>query len=246
MIQPPFFGKGTRFDDIDPKTTYFQGGIKLEGGATFSRGNAGADVSGEVRQAIGRSVDQTTGNSTHYFKTGAAGAVELSMLTAGVSERRDGEAVTAVTYDRSGDPIQISFSSTSATTGSLSLDGDFRDMSQIVKKLDKAALLADASQGTRVEVQAQLDLGRDGSHSSEVVRRYLDNDPEASRDLVEALERDGMIDVRVYDTEASSVGPDIEGGGAKVKFQVSESSTTLREAYTRPPGDLRFHELQIP
>jgi hypothetical protein len=75
------------------------------------------------------------------------------------------------------------------------------------------------------------------------VRRYLDNDPTASRDLVEALERDGMIDVRVYDTESSSVGPDIEGAGAKVKFQVEESSTSLREAYSRPPGDLRFRQL---
>jgi hypothetical protein len=168
------------------------------------------------------------------------------MLTAGVSERRDGEAVTAVTYDTSGDPVQISFSSTSASTGSLSLEGDFRDMDRMVKKLDKGALLVDASDGMRVEVQTQLDLGRDGSHNSEVVRRYLDGDPEAARDLVEVLERDAQIDVRVYDTEASSAGPDIEGGGAKAKFQVSESSSSVREAYTRPPGDLRFHRLQIP
>jgi hypothetical protein len=41
MVQPPFWGKGTRFDDVDPKTSYFQGGFKLEGGATFSRGKAG-------------------------------------------------------------------------------------------------------------------------------------------------------------------------------------------------------------
>ena len=246
MVQPPFWGKGTRFDDVDPKTSYFQGGFKLEAGATFSRGKSGADLSGEVREAIGHSEDHTTGHTTHYFKTGAAGSVELSMLTAGVSERRDGEAVTAVTYDTSGDPVQISFSSTSASTGSLSLEGDFRDMGQMVKKLDKGALLADASEGTRVEVQTQLDLGRDGSHNSEVVRRYLDGDPEAERDLVEVLERDAQIDVRVYDTDASSAGPDIEAGGAKVKFQVSDSSSSIREAYTRPPGDLRFHQLQIP
>jgi hypothetical protein len=36
------------------------------------------------------------------------------------------------------------------------------------------------------------------------------------------------------------------GGGAKVKFQVSESSSSVRDAYTRPPGDLRFPRLQIP
>jgi hypothetical protein len=247
MIQPPFVGKGTRFDDVDPKTSYFQGGFKLEAGATLSRGNGGGSISGEAREAIGHSEDHVSGNSTHYFKTGAAGSVELSLLTAGVSERRDGEAVTAVTYDPNGEPVHISFSSTSATTGSLSLEGDVRDMSQMVKKLDKAAFLAEASQGTRVEVQTQLDVGRDGSHNSEVVRRYLDGgDPDAARELVEVLERDAQIDVRVYDVEASSAGPDIEGGGAKVKVQVSESSASLREAYTRPPGDLRFHELQVP
>jgi hypothetical protein len=246
MIQPPFVGRGTRFDDVDPKTSYYQGGFKLEAGASFSRGNGGAELSGEVREAIGHSEDHVTGNTTHYYKTGASGSVQLSLLTAGVSERRDGEAVTAVTYDPDGEPVHISFSSTSATAGSLSLEGDFRDMGQMVKKLDKAAFLADASQGTRVEVQAQLDVGPDGSANSEVVRRYLEGDPKAERDLIDALERDGMIDVRVYDVEESSAGPDIEGGGAKLKVQVSESAASLREAYTRPPGDLRFHELQVP
>jgi hypothetical protein len=246
VIQPPFVGRGTRFDDVEPKTSYFQGGIKVEAGASFSRGNGGAAISGEAREAIGHSEDHVSGHKTHYYKTGAAGSVELSLLTAGVSQRRDGEGVTAVTYDRNGEPVHISFSSTSASTGSIGLEGDFRDMSQMVRQLDKAALAADASAGTRVEVQTQLDLGRDGSHNSEVVRRYLEGDPEAERELVKVLERDAQIEVRVYDVTESSVGPDIEGGGAKLKVQESDSAATLREAYTRPPGDLRFHQLQVP
>jgi uncharacterized protein YukE len=249
MIQPPWVSRGHRFDDIEPKTSYFQGGIELSLGATFSRGDAGASVSGEYREAIGHSVDHTTGDATHYFKTAAGGSVSLSLLTAGVSERRDGEAVTAVTYDSDGEPVRISLTSTSATSGGLSVEGDFRDMGQLVKQLDKAAITAEASQGTRVEVKSELVVGPEGSRNAEIVRRYLDSgmgDPEASRELVEAIERDGQIDVRVYDTENSSLGPDIEAGGAKLKLQETDSSATLREAYTRPPGDLRFHRLQVP
>ena len=101
--------------------------------------------------------------------------------------------------------------------------------------------------GRRYETQVQLDL-RD-PENADAARRYIESgglDGEANRDLIERLNKDGQLDVRIYDTRSSSAGIEAEARGFGLEVKQAEESSELRAAYSRLPGGQSLYRLPLP
>ena len=73
-------------------------------------------------------------------------------------------------------------------------------------------------------------------------------DADANRDLIQRLNEDGHLDVRIYDTR--SVEHRSRGAGARVRpgeeVKQAEESSELRASYSRLPGGQSLYRLPLP
>jgi hypothetical protein len=246
-----FMGAESPDDNRDPVETYSEGGVSAILGGTLLRGAGAQGVSahGEigVSEALGTRTDEQTGEVTTYHRNGAtlSGSVEATALSMGASGSHSGSSVMSVTRDDSGEIVRLALSSSTDTTGSLDLKPDLTQLADLGKEVEKASVTATSGAGTHTDTTVTLNVT---DANRDVVFDYLETgglDPEATHNLIDHLDANGQIDVQVYDVRTEGTGFDVAAAGFGASGSHVETTSTLHDAWTRPPGDTVLHHLRV-
>jgi hypothetical protein len=246
-----FMGAESPDDNRDPIETYSEAGVSAMVGGTLSGGQRTAELSGHgeigISEALGSKTNEETGEVTSYHRNGASvsGSVEATALSMGASGSHSGSSVMSVTRDHSGEIVRLALSSSTDTTGSLDLKPDLTQLADLGKEVEKASITTTSGAGTHTDTTVTLNVT---DANRDVVSDYLDSgglDPEATHDLIDHLDASGQIDVQVYDVRTEGAGFDASAEGFGASGSHVETTSTLRDAWTRPPGDTVLHHLRV-
>jgi hypothetical protein len=205
--------------------TLTEGGLDARLDVALSAGEGRAGVSGGGETAIGRRVDRRTGETTWYLRLDRNLPAFADALLGSVSGELEGDALLALTSDRTGRMTELS-----ALVGG---------------RGDAAAQLRDgpgaSAGGSRWEAEARVGLDDPEVLAALRAWRASPVSDDAVVGLGRALRDRARLDVRRYAREASS---DEDGAGvsAGVRLAVelgrASEATRLLSATTRPPGGL--------
>jgi hypothetical protein len=206
--------------------SFVEGGVAGRLDATLSGGDvAEAGASGGGDSVLGRRVDRRTGETTWYLRLDRSLPVFADAMLGSASGGLDGDALLAVTTDRSGRAVELS-----------ALVGGRAQVGAQVTGLGEAA-----AGGTSWEAEARVSLEDPEVRGALAAWRRSPVSVDAIRGLGEALRDRARLDVRSYARSASS---DSDGAsvsaGVRLGVQVDHERerTELLSASTRPPGGL--------
>lgn len=209
--------------DVDALSAGVEGAVEAGFGV-------GGKVKAGFRASLGGTLDRHTGERSFVFALeGEASAT----LLAGNGVSGSGSATIQAKYDRSGEPIELSVTVAGTATARLGAE------------LPAAARRVGRSSGDRIEVTARLPLQAPAARAAfdgllaalaPAGGRAL---PAATLALAEQFRASARIDVTRYASRATAYGADGEvalGGRLGGSLEVTQSSSELRDAWTRPAG----------
>jgi Flp pilus assembly pilin Flp len=205
--------------------SFVEGGVAGRLDATLSSGEvAEAGASGGGESVLGRRVDRRTGETTWYLRLDRSLPVFADAMLGAASGGLDGDALLAVTTDRSGRAVELS-----ALVGGRAHAG-----AQVTG-------LGEAAGGTRWEAEARVSLEDPDVRAALAAWRRSPASVDAIRGLGGALRDRARLDVRSYARSASadSDGASVSAGvrlGVQVEHE--RERTELLSASSRPPGGL--------
>jgi hypothetical protein len=213
-------------DDLPPADAgLVQGGLAAGLDLELSGGEVSAGVSAGGDSVLGRRIDHRTGETTWYLRLDRSLPAFADALLGGLSGELDGDALLAVTSDRSGRATSLS-----------ALVGGHAGAAAQVAGDDVAS-----AGGTRWEAEARVSLQDPAVRAALRAWRQAPASIDAVRALGAALRDRARVDVRSYAREESS---DEAGGtvgfgpGVGVELSHDREATRLLTAVTRPPGGL--------
>ncbi len=216
-----------RGDDGAPRAdaTLLEGGMDAEVDLELSASELKAGASGGGENVLGRRIDRRTGETTYYLRLDRELPVFADALLGEAVGELDGDALLAVTADRSGRLAELS-----AIVGGHAAAG---------AKLATGAGVAAGS--SRWEAQATVAL--DDAEIADALRAWRRSPAsgEAVLALGRALRDRATIDVRRYARDGSSDDDGVDAGmglRAGIEWGRDQEVTRLLSAITRPPGGL--------
>jgi hypothetical protein len=206
--------------------SFVEGGVAGRLDATLSAGDAGsAGVNGGGDSVLGRRVDRRTGETTWYLRLDRSLPVFADAMLGSASGGLDGDALLAVTTDRSGRATEL----TALVGGRAQAGAQVTGVGSV------------SSGGTRWEAEARVSLEDPGVRAALAAWRRSPASVDAIRGLGATLRDRARLDVRSYarsatsDSDGASVSAGVRLG---VQLERARESTRLLSASTRPPGGL--------
>jgi hypothetical protein len=202
-----------------------EGGVTAGLDVSLSGGEASAGVGAGGDTLLGRRKDHRTGETTWYLRLHRSMPAFAEALVGGASGELDGDALLAVTTDRSG----------RATTLSALVGGRAQAGAQLVSGESASA------GGERWEAEARVSLEDPTVRDALRAWRRSPASMKAVRALGTALRDRARLDVRRYVRQASS---ESDGGSlglgprVGVELERAREATRLVSAMSRPPGGL--------
>lgn len=212
-----------------PVATYTQGGGKLSFDGSFDAGSKGVGGSLDGAVALGTR-HGADGSQTRYVKSSADVSGNIKVPGVAADGSLNGETVTAFTQGRDGRLTNFSVTSTAAGKAAGGLAPEAKH----------AGYQHTSGPGVRVERQVQLDMSDPRNRTA--VDNYLGTqggDPAAAQALRDRIDAAGRVDLRFYDTSATthSVSVNLDAFGAEGSHERSHSA--LQAAFERAPGSHR-------
>jgi len=211
-----------------PVATYTQGGGKASIDATVTAGSTGGGGSLDGAVALGTR-HGADGSQTRYVKSSADVSGNIKVPGARVEGSLNGESVTAITRSHG---RLANFSMTSTAAGNAA--------GGLAPEAEHAGYQNTSGPGVRVERQVQLDMSDPRNRTA--VENYLQtqgSDPAAAHALRDRIDASARVDLRFYDTSASThgVSVNVDAFGAEASHERSHSA--LQAAFERAPGSHR-------
>ena len=204
----------------------------LEGVAEAGLGELGTATAG-LAMSLGGSRDRATGRRTLVFAVDGQAGAALSRAAGGMELGGSGGATVSVTFGRGGEPVELAVGVAGAGRGDL--------------RLGLPRHRGGAGGAERVELSARLDLGRPANRAAyDAFFAALGRGPGHSLALARAavaLTRQvgaaARRDLARYAVDAKHYGADAEvalGARAGASVKLSQTTSLLRDAWTRPAG----------
>jgi hypothetical protein len=203
-----------------PDVVYVQGGAGVSVSGDAGAGPLYADGTANLSGAAGAKFDRSNHQTTVYFKlTGTAEGKAGALVGARVSGGADASAQLSVVFDSHGSPVSATVLVTGGVKGGYQLGLNATDPKSLLQKVQ----LGDTKSGVRLEGSDTLDLTDPANRRA--VMSFLSNPSGGLPGLVETFDKHGVGQVRLYKTDGSKYGGDINVGVDGVDFGIGGSYT---------------------
>jgi hypothetical protein len=177
-----------------------------------------ADGNANLSGAAGAKYDFSKHQTTVYFKlTGTAEGKAGALVGARVSGAADANAQLSVVFDSHGNPVSATVQVTGGVKGGYQLGLNATDPKALLQKVQ----LGDTKSGVRLEASDTLDLTDPANRQA--LLGFLTNPTGGLPGAIDAFAKHGVGQVRLYKTDSSKYGGDINVGVDGVDFGIGGS-----------------------